>query len=90
MCLNISNTFDCFPTVVGDGLVIHPLTHWFLLYHSKMPHQGLPWWSSGQNSMLAMQGLGIQSLVRELNPTCCPEWLKNKKIKAEAGFKEKK
>ena len=72
MCLNISNAFDCFPTMVGDGLVIHPLTHWFLLYHSKMTHQGLPWWSSGQNSMLALQGLGIQSLVRELKSHMLP------------------
>ena len=72
MCLNISNTFDCFPTMVGDGLVIHPLAHWFLLYHSKMTHQGLPWWSSGQNSTLAIQGLGMQSLVGELKSHMLP------------------
>ena len=30
---------------------------------------GLPWWPSGQDSVLPMQGALAQSLVRELNPT---------------------
>ena len=28
------------------------------------------WWSSGQDSVLLMQGAWVQSLVRELEPTC--------------------
>ena len=30
----------------------------------------LPWWSSGSDSMLLMQGSQVQSLVRELDLTC--------------------
>ena len=30
--------------------------------------QGLPWWSSGQDFMLPMQGDQVQLLVRELDP----------------------
>ena len=30
--------------------------------------QGLPWWSSGQDFMLPMQGAQVQLLVRELDP----------------------
>ena len=32
--------------------------------------QGLLWWSSGLDSILPMQGVKVQFLVRELNPTC--------------------
>ena len=32
--------------------------------------QGLPWWSSGLDSILPIQGVQVQSLVGELNPTC--------------------
>ena len=32
---------------------------------------GLPWWSSGWDSVLPVQGSWVQSLVRELDPTCC-------------------
>ena len=31
---------------------------------------GLPWWFSDWDSMLLMQGARVQSLVRELDPTC--------------------
>ena len=31
---------------------------------------GLPWWSSGWDSELPMQGAWVRSLVRELDPTC--------------------
>ena len=31
--------------------------------------QGIPWWSSGWESALPMQGARVQSLVRELDPT---------------------
>jgi len=31
---------------------------------------GLPWWSSGLDSMLIIQGVGVQSLDRELDPAC--------------------
>ena len=30
--------------------------------------QGLPWWSSGQDFMLPVQGAQVQFLVRELDP----------------------
>ena len=29
---------------------------------------GFPWWSTGSDSMLPMQGAQVQSLVRELDP----------------------
>ena len=32
---------------------------------------GLPWWSSGKDSALPMQGAWVLSLVRELDLTCC-------------------
>ena len=32
------------------------------------PLQGLPWWSSGQDSARPVQGAWVQSLVRELDP----------------------
>ena len=42
--------------------------------------RGLPWWSSGWDSMLPMKGVWVQSLVRELDPdapakdpACCNE-----------------
>ena len=31
---------------------------------------GLPWWSSGWDSMLLMQGALVLSLVEELDPSC--------------------
>ena len=31
---------------------------------------GLPWWSSGEDSMLPVQGSQVRSLVRELDPAC--------------------
>ena len=31
---------------------------------------GLPWWSSGQDSAVPVQGAQILSLVRELDPMC--------------------
>ena len=30
---------------------------------------GYPWWSSGQNSVLSLSRVQVQSLVGELNPT---------------------
>ena len=30
---------------------------------------GFPWWVTGSDSMLPMQGAQVQSLVRELDPT---------------------
>ena len=32
---------------------------------------GLPWWSSGSDSVLSVQRVWVQSLVKELDPTCC-------------------
>lgn len=34
-------------------------------WHSQINEQGLPWWSSGKNT-LAIQGTQVRSLVREL------------------------
>ena len=34
----------------------------------KITVSRLPWWSSGYDSMLPMQGTQVQSLVRELDP----------------------
>ena len=31
---------------------------------------GRPWWSGSEDSMFPMQGTWVQSLVRELDPTC--------------------
>ena len=36
----------------------------------KKLNTGLPWWSSGLDSTLPMQGAQIQFLVRELGPSC--------------------
>ena len=36
----------------------------------KKQQQGLPWWSSGQDSKLPMQGAQVPFPVRELDPTC--------------------
>ena len=43
---------------------------WILKFKRFNRHQsGLPWWSSGQDSTLPMQGSQVLSLVRELEPT---------------------
>ena len=38
----------------------------------RRQEEGLPWWSSGQDSALPMQGTWVQSLVRELR-SCVPQ-----------------
>ena len=38
---------------------------------SQRPLRGLSWWSSGWDPALPVQGAQVQSLVRELEPTCC-------------------
>ena len=40
------------------------------VFFKKFQDSGLPWWSSGQDSVLLMQGAWVQSMVRELDPTC--------------------
>ena len=44
------------------------------LHANKMDNlkemEGLPWWSSGWDSTLPMQGAQVQSLIMELDPTC--------------------
>ena len=35
----------------------------------KSSYPEAPWWSSGSDSTLTMQGAGVRSLVRELDPT---------------------
>ena len=55
-------------------LVLYVLVPIFslLYYHfgKNLVGQGFPWWSSGSDSKLPMQGAQVQSLVRELDPTC--------------------
>ena len=47
----------------------------------KIPVKGLPWWSSGYDSTLPMQGAWVRSLVGELRSHIpCVVWPK-KKIK---------
>ena len=42
--------------------------------------RGIPWWSSGWDSVLSMSGAWVPSLVREPDPTChnrgscMPQW----------------
>ena len=38
-----------------------------------LSHKGRPWWHSGKDSKLPMQGNWVRSLVRELYPTCMPQ-----------------
>ena len=38
-------------------------------WHLKNSMVGHPWWSSGQDSALPMQGTWVRSLVRKLDPT---------------------
>ena len=40
----------------------------------------LPWWFSGWNSILLVQGAGVHSLVRELRSLCGAAWPKINKI----------
>ena len=43
-------------------------------------HQGLPWQSSGKDSTLPLQGLRVQSLVREVRSHMLVAWPKNPRI----------
>ena len=43
----------------------------FFSFKFKKFFVGLPWWSSGWDSLLPVQGARVRSLVRELDPTCC-------------------
>ena len=41
-------------------------------YWSGLPFPSpFPWWSSGKDSTLPMQGIQVRSLVGELDATCC-------------------
>ena len=42
-----------------------------LFYETETDSQGLPWWCSGWDSTLPMQGAWVPSLVGELDPMCC-------------------
>ena len=65
----------------GFLLFIYPLRYG----HGRLKaHRGLPWWSSGYDSTLPMQGARVQSLAGE-DPTCHvarPKKEKRKKKKA--------
>ena len=43
---------------------------WGLAFIGGTALPGLPWWPSGQDPTLRMQGAQAGSLVRELDPTC--------------------
>ena len=51
---------------------ISPESHWkpSSTKHPSWHPQGPPWCCSGLNSELLVQGAWVQSLVRELDPTC--------------------
>ena len=55
----------------------------------KMARVGLPWWSSGQNSTIPIQGLGIRSLARELKSHMLPSMAKKLKNKNRNVFLKK-
>ena len=38
--------------------------------HLQNYSRALPWWRSGWDSALPMQGARVRSLARELDPTC--------------------
>ena len=44
-------------------------------------HQGLPWWSSGSDFVLPLQGAWVRPLVRELRPHMPRSVAKKKKKK---------
>ena len=50
-------------------------TVWYLNYIPiklfKKKKQRVPWWSSGKDFTLPMQGAQVQSLVGALDPACC-------------------
>ena len=42
-------------------------------YEPERRNWGLPWWSSGEDSMLSRQEIQVPSLVRKLDPMYCHE-----------------
>ena len=61
-----------------EAMVEFKTSYWtavFLFFFStfKKKSQGLPWWRSGWDSVLPMQGAGVQSLISELDPICMPQ-----------------
>ena len=64
----------------GANLILEATSHpWYSAEEDYTAHEpqetrvieGLPWWASGQECMLPMQGAGVQSLVLELDLACC-------------------
>ena len=45
-------------------------TIWINYFIFKQVCKGLPWWSSGQDSIFPMQGAQVPSLGRKLDPPC--------------------
>ena len=45
--------------------------NWIKILLKNCKCLGLPWWSGGSDSTLPMQRAWVQSLVMELDPTCC-------------------
>jgi len=52
----------------------------------KMDIQGIPWWSSGEDSTLSLPRAGVQSLVRELKAQVTRGGQKNKINKMDIHF----
>ena len=64
-----TDTQTCARTDVRTHTHTHPLTHTSHYAPFKDEEtEGLPWWFSGEDSLLLMQGARVRSLVRELDP----------------------
>ena len=51
----------------------------------KETEEGLPWWPSGKDSVLPMQGAQVRSLVKELRSHLSCSMAKKKKKKRKSG-----
>ena len=77
MCTKTLVEALCVNSQLNQTLLMGVLLSYFIINWKIQPnsrdikYQGLPWWSSGCDSALSMQGAQVWSLVRELDPTCC-------------------
>ena len=70
-----------------DVSTVMALSLYLMLILEREPW-GYPWWSSGQNSVLSLSRVQVQSLVGELNPTS-PVAKKKTKQKKKQTNKQK-
>ena len=81
----LNKKYNNHPHILLESTIVNILPHLLSLHiynkyiknmyikviHLKISQPlGLPWWSSGQDYVLPMQGAWVQSLVGELDPTC--------------------